>query len=314
MPRRTTASSASGRRCPARDDDERLTLPLAAHQARPRAAVSLGRSAGMSDVERYRSAGPAPPPACRAAEARAPPRLRGPGSDIRPRPRRDACAGAVRRDHCPTGSPLPALELEPEERAVEVAQKRGIFRRSLVSWGGPVLVGAGRPRLSRTRACGSPGTRSTNLFARFQATLGDVGLAFAGNRAAGAPRDRGAREMMAIGRQRHIARLHQDFAKAHAGDDLNAWRASSSPISPPSTRSAPRDGAGAQGRYHRADGGRSSTGATLSRLPSARWSRPLDEQRQGGRSPPPPSASPSSRQSRRAPSSTSPSCSSRRCG
>ena len=108
-----------------------------------------------------------------------------------------------------------ALAMEPDERAVETAQKRGIVRRSLLSWGGLfwsalgglVSLGFG---LWMTKLV-------DDLFAR-SATFGFIGLALAGL-AILALLVLAGREMVAIGRQRHIARLHQDFAKARAADD-----------------------------------------------------------------------------------------------
>ncbi len=114
-----------------------------------------------------------------------------------------------------------ALALEPQERAIETAQKSGIFRRSVFSWGGLfwsalgglVSLGIG---LWITRLV-------DDLFARAPA-LGAVGLGLAGLIIL-ALLVLGGRELLAIGRQRHIAKLHQDFAKAHAGDDQTLARA-----------------------------------------------------------------------------------------
>jgi putative membrane protein len=113
-----------------------------------------------------------------------------------------------------------ALALEPEERAVEVAQKRGIFRRSLVSWGGLFWSALGG---LVSLGIGLWVTRLVDdLFAR-SATLGAIGIALAAV-AVLALLALAGREMVAIGRQRHIAKLHQDFAKAHAGDDQRLAR------------------------------------------------------------------------------------------
>lgn len=112
------------------------------------------------------------------------------------------------------------LELEPEERAVEVAQQRGIFRRSLISWAG--LFWSALGGLVSLAASLWAWNTVENLFARSQ-VLGDIGLALLAV-ALLALVVMGAREVRAIGRQRHIARLHQDFAKAHAGDDRSAAR------------------------------------------------------------------------------------------
>ena len=107
------------------------------------------------------------------------------------------------------------FELEPEERAVEVAQQRGIFRRTLVSWAG--LFWSALGGLVSLAASLWAWNTLESLFARSK-VLGDVGLVLLGI-AVLALVVMGTRELMAIGRQRHIARLHRDFAKAHAADD-----------------------------------------------------------------------------------------------
>ena len=113
-----------------------------------------------------------------------------------------------------------ALAMEPDERAVEVAQKRGIFQRSLFSWGGLFWSALGG---LVSLAFGLWVTKIVDdLFAR-SATLGAVGLVLAGL-AVLALLVLAGREMVAIGRQRHIAKLHQDFAKAHAADDQRLAR------------------------------------------------------------------------------------------
>lgn len=110
--------------------------------------------------------------------------------------------------------------MEPQERAVEVAQRRGIFRRSLFSWGGlfwSALCGL------VSLAFGLWVTKLVDdLFARSTA-LGGIGLALAAV-AVFALLVLAARETVAIGRQRHIAKLHQAFAKAHAEDDQGLAR------------------------------------------------------------------------------------------
>ena len=107
------------------------------------------------------------------------------------------------------------LELEPEERAVEVAQRRGIFRRSLLSWGGLFWSALGG---LVSLAFGLWVTNLVDDAFRRSPTLGGIGIALV-VLALLALLVLGTREMVAIGRQRHIARLHQDFAKAHAQDD-----------------------------------------------------------------------------------------------
>ena len=115
----------------------------------------------------------------------------------------------------PDPAAFAGLELEPEERAIEVAQRRGIVRRSLVSWAG--LFWSALSGLVSLAASLWAWNTIEDLFARSK-VLGDVGLVLLAV-ALLALLVMGAREMMAIGRQRHIARLHRDFARAHAGDD-----------------------------------------------------------------------------------------------
>jgi putative membrane protein len=108
-----------------------------------------------------------------------------------------------------------ASGLEPQERAVETAQKRGIFRRTVLSWGG--LFWSALSALLSLMA-GLWVTRLVeDLFAR-SATLGTLGLVLAGL-AAFALLAIVTREVIAVARQRHIATLHQNFARAHADDD-----------------------------------------------------------------------------------------------
>ena len=115
----------------------------------------------------------------------------------------------------PDPATFAGLELEPEEHAVEVAQRRGIFRRTLVSWGGLFWSALGG---LVSLAAGLWVTRLVDdAFAR-SPTLGAIGIGLVAI-ALLALLVLGAREMMAIGRQRHIAKLHQDFARAHANDD-----------------------------------------------------------------------------------------------
>ena len=120
----------------------------------------------------------------------------------------------------PDPAAFAGLELEPEERAVEVAQQRGIFRRTLVSWAG--LFWSALTGLVSLAASLWAWNTIEGLFARSK-VLGDVGLALLGV-ALLALVVMWTREFLAIGRQRHIARLHQDFAKAHAADDQKLAR------------------------------------------------------------------------------------------
>ncbi len=115
---------------------------------------------------------------------------------------------------------LEGLELEPDERAVEVAQRRGIGRRSLLSWaglfwsalGGLVSLSLG---LWLTRLV-------DDLFARSVA-FGTLALGLAAL-AVLALAVLGGREVLAIGRQRRIAVLHAAFAAARAADDRDHAR------------------------------------------------------------------------------------------
>ncbi len=109
---------------------------------------------------------------------------------------------------------------DAEERAVEKAQRRGIVRRSLVSWGG--LFWSASASLA-SLAFGLWVTRIVDdLFSRSSA-LGAVGLVLAALIAL-ALAVLGGREILAIGRQRHIAKLHGALAGAHAADDRAAAR------------------------------------------------------------------------------------------
>ncbi len=111
---------------------------------------------------------------------------------------------------------------EPDgEEAVEVAQKRGVLQRSLVSWGGLFwsaltgLVGL---------ALGLWLTQLIDdLFTRSQ-TLGWIGVALAAA-AVLALLVLGLREARAVFRQRHIAKLHVALAEARTADDREAARA-----------------------------------------------------------------------------------------
>jgi putative membrane protein len=110
--------------------------------------------------------------------------------------------------------------LEPGEAAVEIAQRKGIIRRSLLSWGG----------LFWSAALGFAGvaigawltSAIENLFARSPA-LGAIGAALAGL-ALLALTVMAAREILGVFRQRHIAHMHAGFATARAADDATAVR------------------------------------------------------------------------------------------
>jgi len=116
-------------------------------------------------------------------------------------------------------SALP-VSLDPEEGAVEVAQKRGLLRRTLFSWGGLFWSAAGG---LAALALGLWFDRLIrDLFDR-STTLGTIGLALAGF-ALLALVVLLVRELTAIYRQTHIARLHIALAEARAADDRNAAR------------------------------------------------------------------------------------------
>jgi putative membrane protein len=144
------------------------------------------------------------------------PRPETPDEATRPRP---SAAPEVELTRDPFA--IEDLALPPDEAAIETAQARGIFRRRLLSWGGLfwsaigglVSLGVGLWMTNLVEA----------LFAH-SPILAGVGLALVAL-AALALLALGTREVWAIGRQRHIARLHQDFAAAHAADDTVRARA-----------------------------------------------------------------------------------------
>jgi putative membrane protein len=114
---------------------------------------------------------------------------------------------------------LPSV-LDPEESAVEVAQKRGLLRRTLISWGGLFWSAAGG---LAALALGLWFERLIrDLFDR-STTLGTMGLGLAGL-ALVALIVLLVRELTAIYRQTHIARLHIALAEARAADDRDAAR------------------------------------------------------------------------------------------
>lgn len=113
-----------------------------------------------------------------------------------------------------------ALAVEPEERAVELAQKRGIFKRSVFSWGGLFWSALGG---LVSLAFGLWLTNVVEEAFSKSATLGSLGIVLA-LVAVVALLAIAAREMVAVGRQRHIARLHQAFADAHTRDDRERSR------------------------------------------------------------------------------------------
>ncbi len=120
----------------------------------------------------------------------------------------------------PDPFPMEALELEPEERAVEMAQRRGIVSRSLLSWGGLFWSALGG---LVSLGIGLWVTSLVDDAFRRAPALGWIGLALAAL-ALLALVVLALREFAAIGRQRHIARLYADFTQAHVADDGKAAR------------------------------------------------------------------------------------------
>lgn len=108
-----------------------------------------------------------------------------------------------------------ALAVEPDERAVEIAQTRGIFRRGALSWGGLFWSAFGG---LVSLAFGLWLTNVVEAAFSKSATLGSLGVVLA-LLAVVALLAIAIKELIAVGRQRHIARLHQHFAAAHAADD-----------------------------------------------------------------------------------------------
>lgn len=113
------------------------------------------------------------------------------------------------------------LSLEEEERAVEQAQKKGLLRGFLFSWGGvfvSCLTGLASLGVSLWAA-----HIVDDLFSR-SAALGLFGLILAAGFALAALALL-AREIFALMRQNRIAKLHIAIARAHAEDDSKAARA-----------------------------------------------------------------------------------------
>jgi putative membrane protein len=114
---------------------------------------------------------------------------------------------------------LPAV-LDPEEGAIEAAQKRGVLRRTIVSWGGLFWSAAsGLVAL----ALGLWFDRLIRDFFDRSTALGTIALVLAGL-ALAALIVLLVRELRAIFRQTHIARMHIAFAEARAADDRDAAR------------------------------------------------------------------------------------------
>jgi putative membrane protein len=113
-----------------------------------------------------------------------------------------------------------AAPVDPSERAVEAAQRRGITKSALFSWGGLFFSAAGGFLLVvlGNWVAGLIG----GLFAR-SPILGYVALTL-GGLAMVALVVLAAREIFGILRQSKIARLHMGFATARAADDRDAAR------------------------------------------------------------------------------------------
>ena len=147
-------------------------------------------------------------------------------SDPRPRPR------AFRLDEVRPEDPRVAIEpqpdaferegvIEPEEAAIEAAQKRGIMARRGLSWGGLFWSALGA-LLSLAMAVWMQGLIES-FFAR-SAALGWIGVALLALVAVALLALLG-RELAGLMRQRQIARMHMAFAQARAADDRDAARA-----------------------------------------------------------------------------------------
>ena len=109
---------------------------------------------------------------------------------------------------------------EANEAAVEVAQRRGVIRRSLLSWGG--LFWSAALSLAGVVVAAQVTQAIEGLFAR-SPVLGAIGLALAAA-ALLALGVLAGREGLGIARQRHIAKIHAAVAAARAADDTAAAR------------------------------------------------------------------------------------------
>ena len=147
-------------------------------------------------------------------------------SDHRPRPRAFRLDEVRPEDTRIAIEPQPdAFEMEgviePEEAAIEAAQKRGVMARRGLSWGGlfwsalgallSLAVGVWIESLIESFFA-----RSTALGWIGAALLALVGVALLVLL---------GRELLGLMRQRQIARLHMAFAQARAADDRDAARA-----------------------------------------------------------------------------------------
>lgn len=111
-------------------------------------------------------------------------------------------------------------EIASDEAAVEAAQKRGVIARALLTWGGLFWSTAGA---LLSLAIGLWFDRLvTDLFARSQ-TLGWIGVALVAAFVLSLLSLAG-REIAAVLRQKHIAHMHAEFARARASDDRERAR------------------------------------------------------------------------------------------
>jgi putative membrane protein len=112
------------------------------------------------------------------------------------------------------------LAEDAEEQVVEVAQRRGIVARSLLSWGGLFWSGlSGLISLS----IGLWITKLVDDLFAHSLTFGVIGIALAALVVL-ALLVMGAREVFGIARQRRIAELHIGFAQARLADDTRKAR------------------------------------------------------------------------------------------
>ena len=110
--------------------------------------------------------------------------------------------------------------VDPDEAAVELAQKKGVAARALFSWSGLFWSAFGG---LVSLALGLWVTQLVEgLFAQVPA-LGLVGFVLAGVALVSLV-VLASREIVAIRRQKRIARLHENLARAHAADDRAAAR------------------------------------------------------------------------------------------
>jgi putative membrane protein len=109
---------------------------------------------------------------------------------------------------------------DPQEQAVEIAQKRGVVPRSLFSWGG--LFWSAASGLVSLAFGLWLSHLIEDLFAR-SLTFGVIGLVLAAL-AVLALLVMAGREFLGIARQRRIAELHIGFAAARTADDTSAAR------------------------------------------------------------------------------------------